>query len=112
MIDYSLAYCYGIIVSRDVIDEITEVLSDDEFDEFIDNYSRCVNSWTNEDYFIGIADELSESITDFVYDNISDLTPPAEDDEDLIDLKRFFDEHNLWDLISWEPKMYLINFCF
>lgn len=112
MIEFRLAYCYGIIVSCDVIDEkFKTVLSDDEFDEFNDNYCRWVNGWTGEDCFIGIANYLSDSDIDFVYE-ISDFTPPTEDDEDLIDLKRFFDEHNLWNLISWEPKMYLINFCF
>ncbi len=111
MIDYSLALCYGIVVSADEMKEIKEALTDEEYDEVMDNYSRCINSWTGDDYFIGIMTELAESDTNFVY-STSEFTIPSDEDEDLIDFKRFFNEHDLWKLIDWKPELLLINFCF
>lgn len=111
MVDYSLSLCYGIIVSVDKMEEIKKVLTDEEYDEVIDNYSRCINSWTGDDYFIGVMVELAESETDFVY-HISEFTIPSDNDEDLIDFKRFFNEHDLWKFIDWKPELLLINFCF
>lgn len=111
MIDYSLALCYGIIVSADRMEEIKEVLTDEAYDEISDNYSRCINSWTGDEYFIGVMNELAESETDFVY-HISEFAIPSDSDEDLINFKHFFSEHNLWELINWKPELLLINFCF
>lgn len=111
MIDYSLSLCYGIVVSADKMKEFREVLTDDKYDEVMDNYSRCINSWTGNDYFIGVMTELVECETDFVY-HVSEFTVPSDDDEDLIDFKRFFSEYNLWKLIDWKPEVLLINFCF
>ena len=111
MIDYSLSLCYGIVVSVDKMEEIKEILTDEEYDEVMDNYSRCINSWTGDDYFIGVMIELAESETDFVY-HVSEFTIPSDNDEDLIDFKRFFNEHDLWKFIDWEPELLLINFCY
>lgn len=111
MVDYSLNLCYGIVVSTDKMEEIKKVLTDEEYNEVIDNYSRCINSWAGDDYFIGVMMTLAESETDFVY-HVSKFTIPSDDDEDLIDFKRFFDEHDLWKFIDWKPELLLINFCF
>ena len=111
MIDYSLALCYGIIVSAEKMEEIKEVLTDEEYDEVMENYSRCINSWTGDNYFIGVFDNLSETSVDNVY-YVSDFFAPSDEDETFIDFKRFFDEHNLWEFIDWKPELMLINFCF
>jgi len=111
MIDYSLALCYGIIVSSDVMEEIKKVLTDKEYDELIDNYSRCINSWIGEDYFIGVSDDLSQTSIDNVY-YVSNFVAPSDKDENFIDFKNFFDEHDLWKFIDWTPELMLINFCF
>ena len=111
MIDFSLILCYGIVVSADKMEEIKKALTDEEYDEMIDNYSRCINSWTGDDYFIGIVTEDLESETDCIY-SISNFTIPSDDDEDLIDFKRFFNKHDLWKFIDWKPELLLINFCF
>lgn len=108
--DYSLALCYGIVVSFEKMQEFQEVLTDEEYNEVINNYSYCINGWTGSDYFIGIICDL-ESVTDCVY-RISTLSVPSDDNKDLINLKRFFNEHNLWELIDWKPELLLINFCF
>lgn len=111
MIDYSLVLCYGIVVSVDKMEEIKEVLTDEGYDELLDNYSRCINSWTGDDYFIGVMTELAESETSFVY-YTSEFTVPSDNNKDLVNFKRFFNKHNLWELINWQPKLLLINFCF
>ena len=111
MIDFSLNLCYGIVVSADKMEEIKKALTDEEYDEMIDNYSRCINSWTGDDYFIGIVTKVLESETDCIY-SISHFTIPSDNDEDLIDFKRFFNKHDLWKFIDWKPELLLINFCF
>lgn len=111
MIDFSLNLCYGIVVSADKMEEIKKALTDEEYDEMIDNYSRCINSWTGDDYFIGIVTKVLKSETSCIY-SISNFTIPSDDDEDLIDFKRFFNEHDLWKFIDWKPELLLINFCF
>ena len=111
MIDFGLNLCYGIVVSDDKMEEIKKTLTDEEYDEMMDNYSRCINSWTGDDYFIGIVTKVLESETDCIY-SISNFTIPSDDDEDLIDFKRFFNEHDLWKFIDWKPELLLINFCY
>ncbi len=111
MIDYRMALCYGIIVSADKMREIEEALTDDECNELMDNYSRCIDSWTSEDYFIGVSDDLSRTSVDNVY-YVSDFVAPSDKDENFIDFKNFFDEHDLWKFIDWTPELMLINFCF
>ena len=111
MLDYDLALCYGIIVSDDKISEISDVLTDEEHDEMIDNYAHCINNWTGGDYFIGVKKYLHSIETDLVY-RISDLSAPTEDDEDLINFTRFFNEHGLWKFIDWKPELLMINFCY
>lgn len=111
MINYSLSLCYGIVVSVDKMEEIKEVLTDEEYDEVMDNYFRCINSWTDDDYFIGVMVKLAKSETDFVY-HVSEFAIPSDNDEDLINFKHFFNEHDLWKFIDWKPELLLINFCF
>lgn len=111
MIEYSLALCYGIVVSVDKMEEIQEVLTDEEYEEMIDNYSRCINNWTGDDYFIGVITDLAKSETDFVY-HASDFIIPSNNDEDLINFKHFFSKHDLWKFIDWKPELLLINFCY
>lgn len=111
MIEYELAFCYGIIVSSEKIAEIRESLTDYESDEFVDRYSRCINSWVGDDWFIGIIETLPIATTDSVY-HVSNFSAPADDDEDLICFKQFFDKNNLWHFIDWKPELLLINFCY
>lgn len=99
MIDYRLALCYGIIVSDDKMKEIAETLTDEDYDELIDTYSRCINCWINDDYFIGVINDLSSTEDDLVY-KVSNLTAPADDDENLISFIHFFNEHGLWKFID------------
>lgn len=111
MVDYDLALCYGIIVSNDKIKKIMEALTDAEYDEMIDNYARCVNSWTGNDFFIGVIKNLYLTDPNLIY-YVSDLFTPTDKDENLISFMQFCNEHDLWKFIDWKPELMLINFCY
>ena len=111
MVDRSLNLCYGIVVSVDKMEEIKKALTDEEYDEMINNYSRRINDWTDDGYFIGIMSGRDLQLDNFIY-RISNLAIPSDDDRDLINFKHFFNEHGLWKLINWKPELLLINFCF
>lgn len=110
MVDYSLAFCYGMIIPNEKVQEISNTLTDEEYDEMGDNYLSCLNSWTGGDYFLGISDSLSQGNVDFVY-FLSDFSIPSDNDENLINFKQFFTEHHLDKIVDWKPEPMLINFC-
>lgn len=111
MIEHDLTLCYGIIISADEMQKIANVLAAEEYDELMDNYARCINSWVGEKYFIGIMSVLPESKTHLVY-HTSAFFAPSDADKDLINFKQFFNEHDLWKFIDWKPELLLINFCY
>lgn len=111
MIDYDLTLCYGIIISADEMQKIKEALTDEEYDELMENYSRCIDSWIDDNYFIGIMSVLPESKTHLVY-HTSAFFAPSNADKNLINFKQFFNEHDLWKFIDWKPELLLINFCY
>lgn len=111
MINYSLALCYGIIVPADKIQEFKQVLTNKEYNMILDYYSCCINCWTGEDYFIGIMTNLTGDRINLVY-HVPEFTIPADNNEELIEFKHFFTEHDLWKFIDWKPELLLINFCY
>lgn len=115
MIDYELAFCYGIIVPCSKMEEIKEALTNEALNEMEDNYYRCVNSWTAEDYFIGVRYDLDLGTTgeDFIC-RISDLSSILTHDinESLKDFIQFFNENHLEKFINWKPELMIINFCY
>jgi hypothetical protein len=116
MVDEEMAVCFGIIVSVNVIEDIenklikNDKITEDEeevINEFIDNYTRCINTWTGEDYFIGIYHSLRDSNI-IPISNFSSIFTNKE----TTNFKEFFDKYKLWDLINWKPELMLINFCY
>ena len=93
MIEHDLALCYGIIVPADTVEEIEKNLTEDALVDFADLYSRSINSWIGDDYFVGIINSLEEQ-EDFVY-SVLDFTPPSEKDEIVIKFRDFFYKNNL-----------------
>lgn len=113
MVEYELALCYGIIVSADKMEEIKAALTDEEYDELLDNYASHINAWIDGgNYFIGLTDYLYPTNDELVY-RLSDLppTPFGDNDEDLIKLIQFFTALDLWKFIDWKPERMIINFC-
>lgn len=112
MVDFSLNLCYGIVISEDKMEEIEEKLTDEQSDELNDNYARCINIWTGGDYFIGVSTFLDSNESSYVYPISSLSNPFNENNEELVNFKKFFTVNNLWSLIDWKPELLLINFCF
>lgn len=110
MIEHDLALCYGVIIPVETEREIEKSLSEDALDDFADLYSRCINSWIGDDYFVGIINSFAEQ-EDFVY-SVSDFVLPSEEDENVIEFRNFFYKNNLERFIKWEPQFLLINFTF
>ena len=110
MIEHDLALCYGVIIPVYTKEEIEHNLTEDALDDFLDLYSRCINSWIGDYYFVGIINDLEEQ-EDFVY-SISDFLPPTEKDKVVIEFRDFFYKNNINRFIKWEPQFLLINFNF
>lgn len=109
MVEYELALCYGVIVSADKMEEIKEALTDEEYDELMDNYASRINEWIDGgNYFVGLTEYLYSTNDELVY-RFSDLPPVY--DKDLIDFTQFFTEHDLGKFIKWRPERMIINFC-
>lgn len=109
--DYSLRFCYGIIVPEETMNEVYKVLKD--FDDFYDNFANQVNSWTGGDWFVGVSKYLNSDLDSFVQEvdkNFFEIDTSML--EDLGNFLQFYDDHNLKKYFDWKPKMYLINFCY
>ena len=104
-VEYSLAIGYGMRVSaEDALDMCDHLTVDDE-DTFRDNWCHQLNSWTGGDYFLGVTNHLGDS--DCV--PIHDL---EVDKEELKQFTEFMVNHGLTDFITWDPKHYILQFCY
>lgn len=107
-----IVVCYGIIISIDKIEEIQETIEEEEYIDLMDNdWLRCINGWTGDDYFLGVQVSLNSDLeTPLLLEDIDKLL-----DNSLKKLKTFESilEKAPWkNLICWDPKKYLINFIY
>ena len=112
-IDYSLRLCYGVIIPEEVMNKMYEVLED--FDDFHDNFANQINSWTGEDWFIGISICINSDGDSFIKEideNFLEFTKRVAIQKELENFIQFYDSHNLKEYFDWKPKLYLINFCY
>lgn len=112
-VDYSLRLCYGVIIPEEVINKMYEVLED--FDDFYDNFINQIDSWTDEDWFIGVSKCINSDGDTFVQEVNKDFFEITKNPSILGNLEKFsqfYDEHNLNEYFDWKPKLYLINFCY
>lgn len=112
-IDYSLRLCYGVIIPEEVMNKMYEVLED--FDDFHDNFANQIDSWTGEDWFIGISICINSDEDSFVKEideNFLEFTKRVAIQKELENLIQFYNSHNLKEYFDWKPKLYLINFCY
>lgn len=109
-VEYSTAYCLGMIISEEVYDEIMKHIENkyglEACDDFTDNpYRRKINDWCGGDYFIGV-------IRDFGDEEII----PFDIEIDIYDLflfhKECYNKYNLEEVINWTPQTYIINFVY
>lgn len=112
-IDYSLELGYGVIVSDKVVEKIIQI--SEEFDDFLDNFVKQLNSWTGGDWFIGITtcvDSSGDSFAREIDENFLAITKHVAIQKELEEFIQFYDSHNLKECFDWKPKLYLINFCY
>ena len=105
-VDYSLRFCYGVIIPEEVMDKMYETL--DVWDELLDDYATPINAWTGGDYFFGYYTEIDEDDNFVVEINEETFKVP----EHLNEFVQFYKKNNLSLFFEWKPKRYLINFCY
>lgn len=110
-IDYSTTLGYGVVIpekeANKIINFIQTRFSNEEADEFVDTYLRCINSWTGGDHFLGFIFDLgSESVIhiDKMYYEFNAL------DFDL--LLYDWDLINVIDWSNYDLHTCIINFCY
>ena len=114
MVEYSLCVCYGFIVDGKTMEKIEEYYDqNDDFEEFKDDYVRCVDAWTGGDYFIGLQNPIlyDREMIRYIDDGIDTNFTPT-------DINNFCDlvaKYKIKEIIGDNPPLYrrmLINFCY
>lgn len=107
MIDKTFSHCYGMVLSNEEYAKILSQISDDKYDDFIDDLSRPVNSYDdNTDYFIGFQDYICDGEDSCVVD--VNKTKFNFSESEKLDLEQQI--KNLDTDLQWEPKDYFIIF--
>ena len=104
MIEYDVCVCYGVIIS----DKIAEQLQLNWDEDYYEKYVRCINAWTcDKGWFFGITKSVAlEDNPVMLLNNIS--IPKFKIDK----LERIVYKDELGEAINWDPKYYIINFCY
>ena len=101
MIDYDMCVCYGVMISDEVKEQLCRYWSGDYYEAYV----RDVNAWTNsEGTFFG----LTKSITNSVLP-LNDIDIPKYKRDKFEEL---IYKEKLEQLVNWNPKYYIINFCY
>ena len=114
MVDYSLCVCYGFVVNGDTLDKIENRYDfNDEIEEFVEDYVRCVDSWTGDEYFIGLHDSILQDNEQmrFIDDGIDVSFEPSEIDNFKNLLTKFKIAEIIGEDLAKCRKM-LIVFCY
>ena len=104
-VEYSLATGYGMRVSEENVLDMCNHLTPEDEDTFRDYWCRQLNSWTGGDYFLGVIDDLGDS----------DCIPVSNlgvDKKELEQFTEFMVNHGLTDWVTWNPKYYILQFCY
>lgn len=68
MIDYSLEICYGFVIDDTILDKIEKFYDyNDDIEDFVDRYVRCIDSWKGDKYFIGLSNKLFDDTENIYY---------------------------------------------
>lgn len=99
-VDISFGIGYGVVVERDVFLSIEEkILDDNDRDAWCDRWAQCINTWTGDDYFVGIV---------YTFD-VDDAVVPlkgrrvALDPESLQEFLDFYNKYHLEEFFKWTP---------
>ena len=104
MVEYDVCICYGVMIS----DEMAKQLQDKWDEDYYEQYVRCVNAWTcDKGWFFGLTKSIA--LVDkpvMLLNNIS--IPKFKIDE----LERIIYKNGFEEALNWDPKYYIINFCY
>lgn len=103
MVDYDVCICYGMVIS----DEVAKQLQ--EWDEdFYDQYVRCVNAWTcDKGWFLGLTESVE--LADAPVMLVNSISIPKFK---INKFEQTIYKNGLEERISWNPKYYIIEFCY
>ena len=102
-VEYDVCICYGMVISDEVAKQFQEWDED-----FYDQYVRCVNAWTGDKgWFLGLTESIGLADTPvMLFDSIH--IPKFK----INKLERTIYENKLEEEINWDPKYYIIEFCY
>lgn len=102
-VEYDTCICYGMVISDEVAKQFQEWDED-----FYDQYVRCVNAWTGDKgWFLGLTKSIGLADTPvMLFDSIH--IPKFK----INKLERTIYENKLEEEINWDPKYYIIEFCY
>ena len=99
-VEIDFAIGYGTTIEPDVFTSIEEmILDDDDRDMWCDRWAQCLNTWTGEDYFVGVI---------YWYDiegGVISLSGKRAtlDPKDEQEFRDFYNKYHLEDFFEWSP---------
>lgn len=103
MINYDVCVCYGVMIS----DEIEKQLYNNWNADYYEEYVHSINTWTDDEgYFFGLTKSIPLTTSLNVLNDI-DISKYEKDRFD-----NFVNKERLKNLVNWNPKYYIINFCY
>ena len=103
MIEYDVCICYGMIISNKVAEQLQKWDED-----FCERYIRCVNAWTGDKgWFLGLTESIR--LTDNSIMLLNNVSIPKFK---INKFERIIYKNGLEEGINWDPKYYIIEFCY
>lgn len=105
MIEYDVCVCYGVMIPN----EVEQQLRNNWDEDYYEDYVRCVNAWTGDKgWFFGLIKSLSLEENEPVI-ALTDVNIPKF----RIDrFEKFIYKEKLEEVVNWNPKYYIITFCY
>lgn len=107
-VDFSFSIGYGIVISKEEFEAIENIIEDiDDRDDWNDKWAKCLNTWADEEHFVGITYtvlDFGDEIKDFNKDKYT-LNP--KDEEAFLN---FYNKYHLEKFFEWKPDCCAIAF--
>lgn len=102
MVEYDVCVCYGVMIPDEVAERLRE-------DEDYEDYVHCVDAWTGDKgWFFGLTKSLSLEENEPVIALTDVNIPKFKIDR----FEKFIYKEKLEEVVNWNPKYYIINFCY
>lgn len=105
MVEYDVCICYGVMIS----DELARQFCNNWDADYYENYVHCVDAWTcDKGWFFGLTKSLTRQKEEPVI-AISDINIPKFQ---IDRFEKLIYREKLEEIVNWNPKYYIINFCY